>query len=307
MKKAAKTISITELMGMFSTERKAVKWLERSRWNGKPVCPHCGGMDNIKPYKGKKYTYHHKDCRKAFTVKTGSIMHSSKMGVQKWAIGIYAVLTARKGVSSMQLSKELGITQKSAWFMLQRIREACKQGDFKLSKVVEVDETYIGGKERNKHKDKRLNAGRGAVGKAPVVGMRQRGGKVKAMSVRDTGKPTLQGAIHKHIEPGSVVYTDDARAYLGLDGYAHEQVNHSANEYVKGMAHTNGIESVWALLKRGCNGTFHHISTKHLQRYVDEFSFRLNEGNCEVDTIERMESLAKVMGGKQITYKELVK
>ena len=307
MKRVAKTISITELTSMFSTERKAVRWLERARWNGKPVCQHCGGVENIKPYKGKKHTYRHKDCRKAFTVKTGSIMHSSKMGVQKWAIGIYVVMTARKGVSSLQLSKELGITQKSAWFMLQRIREACKQGDFKLSKAVEVDETYIGGKERNKHTNKKLNAGRGAVGKAPVVGMRQRGGKVKAMSVGDTGKTTLQGASRRHIDLDSVVYTDDARAYLGLGGYKHEQVNHSANEYVKGMAHTNGIESVWALLKRDCSGTFHHISKKHLLRYVDEFSFRLNDGNCEVDTVKRMESLAKTMGCKQITYKEVMK
>ena len=146
MRRAAKTISVVELLHMFSTERKAVQWLEAIRWGGKPVCPHCGGIENIKPYKGKKFTYHHKDCRMAFTVKTDSIMHSSKIEVRKWAIGIYAVLTAREGISSLQLSKELGITQKSSWYMMQRIRAACKQGDFKLSGVVEeVDESDIGG------------------------------------------------------------------------------------------------------------------------------------------------------------------
>ena len=307
MKRVAKTLSITTLITMFSTERKSVEWLEQARWGGKPICPHCKGTANIKPYKGKKWTYWHKDCRKAFTVKTASVMHASNLDAQKWAIAIYAVLTSRKSISSLQLSKELGITQKSSWYMLQRVREACKQGDFKLLDVVEVDETYIGGKESNKHESKKLHAGRGAVGKAAVVGMRQRGGKVKAMPVLDTGKPTLQGAIHDYVVNGSTVYTDDHRAYMGLQGYDHHTVNHSAKEFVNGMVHTNGIESVWSVLKRGVHGTFHHVSKKHLHRYVDEFAFRLNEGNCEVDTIDRMTSLVKGMGGKRLPYKELIK
>ena len=305
MKRIANTISIIELSSMFGTERKAVAWLERSRWEGKPVCPHCGGMDNIKPYKGKKFTYWHKDCRKAFTVKTGSVMHASKIGIRKWAIAIYAVLTARKGISSLQLSKELGITQKSSWYMLQRIREACKQGEFKLSHIVEVDEAYIGGMERNKHENKKLKAGRGTIGKIPVLGMRERKGRVKAMPVGNTDKHTLQNVIYDNIEKGSRVFTDEHGAYTGLQGYTHEAINHSANRYVDGMVHTNSIESVWALLKRGVHGTFHHVSKKHLHRYVDEFAFRLNEGNCEVDTIDRMESLVQGMGGKRISYKEL--
>ena len=219
---------------------------------------------------------------------------------------MYYVLTARKGISAMQLSKELSVTYKTAWFMLHRIREACSKGDFKLSKVVEVDETYIGGKEDNKHASKKLKAGRGAVGKTAVLGMRERGGKVKAKPVSDTTKPTLQGAIHESVEEGATVYTDDHRAYLGLQGYDHESVNHSAKEFVNGMAHTNGIESVWAVLKRGYNGTYHNWSKKHCHRYVNEFAFRLNEGNCEIDTIDRMESLGIGMGGHTLSYKRLI-
>lgn len=308
MKHRAKTISIIELLAMFSTEYKAVKWLERVRWHGKPVCPHCGGIENIKPYKGKRFTYHHKDCRKAFTVKTGTVMHASKIPTQKWTIAIYLVLTARKGVSSLQLSKELGITQKSAWFMLQRIREACKASDFKLSGVIEVDETYTGGKERNKHASKKLHAGRGAVGKQAVVGLRERKGRVKAMPVAATDKETLRAAVRHNVKAGAVVFTDKHRGYFGLKRhYKHEAVKHSAKEFVNGMAHTNGIESIWSVLKRGHDGTFHHISTKHLERYVNELTFRLNDGNISKDTIARMSSLCGNIASKRIPFKDLTR
>ena len=176
-----------------------------------------------------------------------------------------------------------------------------------MSHIVEVDEAYIGGMERNKHEGKKLKAGRGTIGKTPVIGMRERKGRVKAMPVGNTDKHTLQNIIHNNIEKGSRVFTDDHGAYKGLAGYAHEAINHSANKYVDGMVHTNSIESVWAVFKRGVHGTFHHVSKKHLHRYVDEFTFRLNEGNCEVDTIDRMESLVRGMGGKRIPYKELTR
>ena len=196
-KKKAKTISILELINMFSTEQKAVEWLEGVCWGKSPICAHCGCVKNINKSKSKKFTYWCCNCHKNFTVKTDTIMHSSKLPMQKWVVAIYYLLTARKGISSMQLSKEIGITQKSAWFMLQRIRECCKQGDFKLSKIVEVDETYIGGKEKNKHTNKKTNAGRGAVGKSAVFGMRERGGKVKAMPVERTDSKTLGNYILK--------------------------------------------------------------------------------------------------------------
>lgn len=307
-KRHAKTISLPELLAMFSTERKAVAWIERARWQGKPICPHCGTTDGIRKHKPVKFAYWCKSCRSVFTVKTNTAIHASKLPIRKWGMAIYLILTARKGISSLQLSKELGITQKSAWFMLQRIREACKAGDFKLSGVIEVDETYIGGKERNKHESKKLHAGRGAVGKAAVLGMRERQGKVKAMPVTATDKETLHAAINRNVEAGAVVFTDEHRGYFGLKRhYKHSAVKHSAKEFVNGMAHTNGIESVWAVLKRGHDGTFHHISTKHLERYVNEFTFRLNEGNVSKDTIDRMSSLCGNISGKRITYKDLTR
>lgn len=303
--KSAKTINIIELLEEYSTEHKAVKWLEKIRWDKKPVCPHCGDTENISKPKSKKHTYWHKDCRKQFTVKTNTIIHSSKIPTKKWVVAIYTVLTARKGISSLQLSKEPGITQKSSWYMLQRIRQACKQGSFKLSNIVEADEIYIGGKEKNKHANKKLNGGRGAVGKTAVLGMKERDGTVKAMVIEKTNKETLQRKIHSNIQAKSTVVTDDFRGYLGLSGFNHKTVNHSAKEFVNGMAHTIGIESVWAVLKREYNGTFHNISTKHLSRYIDEFVFRLNEGNCQIDTKDRMVSLFKGIGNNRISYKKL--
>jgi transposase-like protein len=221
---------------------------------------------------------------------------------------MYLVVTARKGISSMQLAKEIGITQKSAWFVLQRLREACGGKTEKLSGLVEADETFIGGKEANKHESKKLKKGRGAVGKAGVMGIRERGGRTIAMPVENIDRETLQNAIYDNVELGSTVMTDEHSAYSGLDGvfFKHETVNHLGGEYARGPVYTNGIESVWAVLKRSIYGTWHKVSVKHLGRYVSEVSFRLNDGNVERHTLNRLESFVDAADGKRLTYARLI-
>jgi transposase-like protein len=229
--------------------------------------------------------------------------------LHKWFYAMYLLMTARKGISSLQLAKEIGITQKSAWFLLHRLREACG-GDFKkLCGIIEIDETYIGGIEANKHEHKKLKAGRGTVGKTAVLGMRERGGRTVAAPIESTDKKTVQAAIHQHVEVGSILHTDEAGAYAGIgnSGFSHDAVNHSSSEYVRDDVTTNGIESVFAVLKRGLIGVYHHASQKHLGRYVDEFSFRLNEGNVKNHTLTRLDSFAAGVAGKRLTYKALIK
>ena len=310
-KRIAETISVPQLYKRFPNDTACRAWFEQVRWGGEPICPHCGGVEGIKPSGSTKPNhYWHKDCRKDFTVTTGTCLHSTKKPLQDWIYTFYAVLTGRKGVSAMQLSKELGVQYRTAWHMLHRVREACRSGGFKLANVVEVDETYVGGKERNKHESKKRKAGRGAVGKTPIIGARERGGKVAAQPVSATDARTFINFVEAHTEQGATVYTDDAKAYANLptilNQYQHESVKHSAGEYVRGAVHTNGIESVWSVFKRSITGTWHHVSNKHLGRYVNEAAFRLNEGSCEMDTINRMEALAKGIGGRKLRYKDLV-
>ena len=309
-KRIAETISVTQLFRMFPDEETCVRWFEQARWNGIPTCPHCGSQDDISQPKSKPDYYWCKACRKQFNVKIDTPFHATKRPLQEWIYAIYSVLTARKGVSAMQLSKELGVQYRTAWHMLHRVREACQSGKFKLAGVVEVDETYVGGKERNKHESKKRKSGRGTAGETPVIGARERGGKVKAMPIEATDGRSLIEFVEATAEPGATVYADDAKAYVNLstilNQYQHESVKHSAGEYARGVVHTNGIESVWSVFKRSLTGTWHHVSNKHLGRYVNEAAFRLNEGNCEMDTLDRMEALARGVGGKRLSYQELI-
>ena len=303
------TISEYSFLERFNTEEKAVEFFECLRWKDGVTCPNCGSRDTY-PHTSRQF-YHHcreKDCRLQFSCKTGTVMQSSKLPVRMWLYAMYKVSVARKGISSLQLAKELGVTQKTAWFMIHRIKEACgNSDDTMLSGIVEIDETYIGGLERNKHESKKLNEGRGVVGKVPVLGMRERDGKVRVKIVGDRKAETLQREIAEAVEKGSIVFTDEWKSYNILinSDYEHATVNHSAKEFVRGMASTNGIESVWAVLKRSIVGTYHHVSVKHLHRYVSEAAFRLNEGNVKNKLMDRLEALCCKMVGVRLSYEEL--
>lgn len=300
------TISTFQLFEMFPDATSARLYLEGRLWPNGATCPTCKSRERITTRKGGFYRCN--ACQLDFTVRTGTIFERSHIPLHKWVYAMYLLVTARKGISSMQLAKEIGVTQKSAWFMLHRLREACGSDFDKLSGTIEVDETFVGGKEANKHESKKLRAGRGAVGKQIVLGMRERDGNTKAFVIPANDLGTVQQCLFDNIEIGSTIYSDEHASYNGLDGlfFRHSAVNHSQGVYGLGTVNVNSIESVWAVLKRGLTGVYHHASKKHLSRYVDEFAFRLNAGDVKRHTLQRLDSFVSAVAGKRITYKELI-
>lgn len=303
------TISTFQLFQAFPNEEAARLYLESRLWPDGVRCPNCKSGERITTRKRVGFYRCNACVNFDFTIRTGTIFERSKVPLHKWLYAMYLLVTARKGISSLQLAKEIGITQKSAWFVLHRLREACSTPEViaKLKGIVELDECFIGGKEANKHEHKKLRAGRGPVGKVAVLGMRERDGRTLLAPVGERTMQAITARIHNNIELGTQLYSDDGLVFSDLDGlfFKHESVNHSAGEYARGAASTNSIESVWAVLKRGVYGTFHHVSPKHLGRYTDEFAWRLNEGNVKNHTLERLDSFVGAISGKRLTYARL--
>ena len=302
-------ISMVELFRRFPDDATAEAWFIERRWSSGIACPHCGSM-NVQTgakHKTMPYRCREKECAKRFSPKTGTVMEGSKLGFQIWMIATYLMATNLKSVSSMKLHRDLTINQRSAWFLAHRLRVALSEEGGIFSGPVEVDETYMGGRRANMSNARRkelADTGRGAVGKTAVVGVKDRATKqVAARVVERTDAATLQGFVVEHTALGATVYSDDAGAYESLP-FNHDTVKHSLSEYVKGDVHTNGIESLWSMLKRAHKGTFHKLSPKHLDRYVQEFPSRHNLR--DEDTIDIMSAVATGMRGKRLRYRELI-
>ena len=301
-------ITVVELMDMFPTEEAATAWFEDAIWQGERHCGKCGSVRTKEVPNAKPMPYWCADCRSYFSVRTGTPIARTNVPLRKWAIAIYLCLTSLKSVASIKLARDIGVKQSTAWFMLHRIRQAwAGNGEGPFDGPVEFDETYFGGKRRNMSNAQRkelAGTGRGAAGKVAVVGAKDRAtNKVAAKVVERTDADTLHDFVADNAEPDAVVYTDDAAAYHDIPNQ-HESVKHSVSEYVNGMVHTNGIESFWSMLKRAHKGTFHKISPKHLDRYVQEFAGKHNIR--ESGTLAQMRDTVARLVGRNLLYRDLI-
>ncbi|MDE0388418.1 MAG: IS1595 family transposase [Rhodospirillales bacterium] len=303
-------MTIIELFKRYPTDHAAEKWFEAQRWPDGRFCPDCGSTNTVRVKGRKPMPYRCRDCRSHFSVRKGTVMQASRIGLQKWLIAIYMMTTGIKGTSSMKLHREIGVRQATAWFMMQRIREGFVDGDAKpFIGPVEVDESHFGGKRKNMHAKRRREL-REKHGKARwgahtvVAGAKDREtGRVRGRVVPGVDRQTLYGFVDEVAAPDATLYTDEWKSYRGARA-DHVAVNHSTGTFVKDMAHTNGLESFWSLMKRGYTGTYHKLSPKHLDRYVAEFAGRHNVR--DMDTPVQMGTLVRGMEGRRLRYVDLI-
>ena len=303
-----KGMSLRELFRKFPDDAAARAWFEESMWNGEPHCPHCGSINVQSNVSHPTMTHRCRDCptRPFFSVRTGSVMEDSRLGCQVWAIAIHAIMSNPKGVSSLQLSHDLGITQKSAWHLAHRIRLALESEHPPFQGPVEVDETYVGGRRMNMPWRKKQQTPKGGTSHmTPIIGVLDRKTRQIATGVPDHVTTTAaMEFIEQTVHPDAMIYTDSATTYDSLP-HAHESVNHSGGQYVDGDCHTNSIESFWSLIKRAHKGIYHKLSPKHLHRYATEFEGRYNTRG--LTTLQRMVEVANGMVGKRLRYRDLAR
>ena len=312
MKNAINFNTFSQMLEVLNTETKCREFLETLRWNGSPVCPHCGSVSKKhyelkvkKEFKGLRKCV---DCNKRFTVTVGTMFEGSHIPLRKWFLAMFMFSAHKKGISSLQLHRDLGVTQKTAWFMLGRLRNTFKaKSRVKFTEPTQLDETFVGGKNKNRHAHKKVkdSQGRSFKDKTPVFGLLS-DGQVSTVVVPDTKGTTLKPIIKEMVEKGAIVVTDEWGAYNGLDkNFTHEVLKHNEGEFVNtNNFHTNSVEGFWSLLKRGIFGIYHSASPKHLNKYCDEFSYRYNTRN--ITDADRF-NLSLVNAEQRITYKQLIK
>lgn len=289
----------------FQDPDRALQFAVRMRWPEGVCCPRCG-CDTVY-FIASRRNWECKGCRKHFSVKVGTIMEDSPIGLDKWLCAMWLLGNCKNGISSYEIARDLNVTQKTAWFLLHRIRLVMQSGSLekKLCGHVEADETFVGGKAKFMHPERRAREilGRGTVGKAIVMGLLERHGEARVKVVETRRKKDVQAQVREHVEPGSSIYTDALKSYEGMDEYAHEFIDH-AEAYVRGQVHTNGMENFWSLFKRALKGTYVSVEPFHLQAYADEQAFRFNNRKC--DDVDRFRAMCSMMAGKRLTYAELI-
>jgi len=297
----------------FHNADKAREWLETELWPDGPICPHCGVLDEATELQGKAHrpgVYQCNACREQFTVTVGTLYERSKVPLNKWLAATHLMMASKKGMSALEIGRLLGLSKKTAWFLCHRIRESLRQTNLEpiggKGKIVEIDETFVGGLEKNKHRKQRKHVGTGGAGKEAVFSLVERGGRVQSHHVASVTAKTLRPIIKAQVDGKTFVMTDEGGTAksLGKEFKKHGMVNHSIGEYVRGDIHTNTIEGYFSILKRGVVGTYHHVSQQHLKRYLAEFDFRYNEREALGVTDEmRMKKSIPGIVGKRLTYR----